>query len=208
MSGEGVFPKNEDGSVKFAPKELTLLDTWKAMENLVNKGLVRSIGLSNFNSRQTQQILDNCSIKPVVNQVECHPYLNQNKLIQFSKEREIFITAYSPLGSPDRPWAGSVLETLPNLLEDKTIGGIAKKHEKTPAQIMLRWQIQRGVIIIPKSVTPARIEENFALFDFELSADDMAAIASMDCNGRFIVPQSDGKLMFDMHHNYPFHDEF
>lgn len=115
-------------------------------------------------------------------QVECHPYLNQKKLIEFCKEKDITVTAYSPLGSPDRPWAKP---DEPQLMEDMKLKDLAKKYKKSVAQILLRYQIQRDVIVIPKSVTKSRIEENLNIFDFELSKDDMDYINTFDCNGRF-----------------------
>lgn len=160
--GDNPFPKKDDGNIIF-DESIDPTDTWLAMEKLVEKGLVRSIGVSNFNTQQIEDILKRGSIKPVTNQVECHPYLNQEKLLQFCAERDITLTAYSPLGSPDRPWAkpGDI-----NLLDDQKLKEIASKHGKSPAQILIKWQIQRGVIVIPKSVTPSRIVENGNIFDF------------------------------------------
>ena len=136
----------------------------------------------------------------MVNQVEVHPYLNQRKLIEFCKERDIIITAYSPLGSPDRPWAQP---DEPKLLEDAKLSDIAKKHLKTPAQVLLRWCIQRGVQAIPKSVTPSRIQENFQIFDFNLTEEEMDHINAFECNGRLIE-----NVMVRSHPHFPFHIEF
>lgn len=113
--------------------------------------------------------------------MECHPYLNQSKLTEFCLSKGITITAYSPLGSPDRPWAKA---DDPQLLDDQKLRQIAQKYGKTPAQIVLRYQIQRGNITIPKSVTPSRILENISIFDFNLSPEDVSYIDSFDCNGR------------------------
>jgi len=196
--GDIGYPVNEDGKFKFSDVHPTT--TWLAMEKLVKKGLTKSIGLSSFNSEQIADVLEKGSVKPVTNQVECHPYLGQAKLFAFCKERDITITAFSPLGSPDRPWAKP---GEPLLLEDPKIKVIAKKHSKSPAQVIIRWQIQRGVIVIPKSVTATRIEENGNVFDFELSAAEMKEMESFNCNGR-LSPMPP----FTAHPHYPFHIEF
>ena len=197
--GDNPWPRNEDGTIKY-DTEIHPTTTWLAMEELVKKGLAKSIGLSNFNSEQIKDVLEKGSIKPVTNQVESHPYLGQAKLLAFCKERDITITAFSPLGSPDRPWAQP---GEPNLLDDPKIKTIASKHSKTPAQVVLRWQVQRGVMVIPKSVTASRIEENADIFDFDLSAEEMKQIESFDCNGRF-----NGLPMLRDHPHYPLHIEF
>ncbi len=179
-SGDTLFPTNEKGEVLFS--DVDFLDTWKAMENLVDAGLTKSIGLSNFNARQVDQVCAAARIQPVTNQVECHPYLAQLKLSAHCKTKNIVITAYSPLGSPDRPWAQP---GDPQLLEDPKLAAIAKKYGKSPAQILIRYQIQRGNVVIPKSVTKERIISNGQVFDFQLSDDDVKEINSFDCNGRF-----------------------
>jgi len=119
-----------------------------------------------------------------MNQIECHPYLNQSRLIKHCHAKNIAITAYSPLGSPDRPWAkpGDML-----LMEDPKIVNIAKKYNKSPAQILIKYQIQRGVVVVPKSTTKSRIISNANVFDFELTADDVKTIDTFDCNGRFVL---------------------
>merc|ERR1712183_228087 len=134
-----------------------------------------------------------------------HPYLGQAKLLDFCRARGITITAYSPLGSPDRPWAkpGDI-----SLLEDPKLKDIASKYSKSPAQVVLRWQVQRGVIVIPKSVTPSRIEENGQIFDFSLTKEEMEQINNFECNGRLIVPIVNGKPRDGAHVHYPFHIEF
>ncbi|XP_044259859.1 aldo-keto reductase family 1 member B1-like isoform X2 [Tribolium madens] len=175
-----LFPTDPQGKIQFS--DVDYVDTWKAMEELVKKGLTKSIGISNFNKRQIERILSAATITPVTNQVECHPYLNQSRLIEFCKSKNITVTGYSPLGSPDRPWAKP---DEPQLLDDPKLKELAKKYNKTSAQIVLRYQVQRGVITIPKSVTKSRIEENFNIFDFELSADDVKYLNTFDCNGRF-----------------------
>lgn len=203
--GSVLFPKKEDGTVEYLT-DVTPTETWLAMEKLVEKGLVRSIGLSNFNSEQIKDILDKGKIPPATNQVECHPYFNQQKLLDFCMEKGIYLTAYSPLGSPDRPWASP---DEPNLLEDPKLAEIAKRVGKSAAQVLLRYQLQRKVIVIPKSVTPSRIEENFALLDFELSEADMKTLDGFARpDGRLIEVKVNGKVRDADHPHYPFNIEF
>jgi aldehyde reductase len=178
-NGENLFPKNEKEEWIFSDDDY--VDTWKGMEELVDSGLVKSIGLSNFNSKQIERVCATARIQPAMLQIECHPYLNQKKLIEFCRGKRIAVTAYSPLGSNDRPWAKP---EDPQLMEDPRIVKIAQKYEKTPAQILIRYQIQRGVVVIPKSVTKSRIISNFDVFNFELNNEDIEAINSIDCNGR------------------------
>jgi aldehyde reductase len=179
-SGTELFPRNEAGDILYS--DVDYLDTYKALETLVDAGLTKSIGLSNFNARQVDRICSNARIQPVVNQVECHPYLNQARLSAHCKSKNIVITAYSPLGSPDRPWAQP---GEPLLMEDPKLHAIAKKYNKTVAQILIRYQIQKGHAVIPKSVNKDRIISNFQVFDFELSDADIKEIDTFDCNGRF-----------------------
>ncbi|KAG6462833.1 aldo-keto reductase family 1 member B1 [Manduca sexta] len=195
--GDDLFPKDE--SDKVIPSAVDYVDTWKALEGLVEKGLTRSIGLSNFNKKQIDRVLEAAKIKPAVLQIEVHPYLNQQKLFDYCKTRDIAVTAYSPLGSPDRPWAKP---GDPQLLEDPRLKVIADKYNKTPAQVLIRYAIDRGMIVIPKSVTKSRIAQNFSVFDFQLTLDDIKEISGLECNGRLCT-------MGDTHHpDYPFHDEF
>lgn len=178
------------------------VDTWRGMEECVQLGLVKSIGLSNFNSKQVQRILDNSVIKPVMNQIEVNPSLNQKQLIKFCKEREIAITAFSPFGSPTRPWArpGDPIFSL----TDDRLAKIGVKYSKSPAQIVLRYLIQGDCIPIPKSSNIERLEENINVFDFTLSNDDLATLDSFNCNGRAVHAEEMKGMM-----HYPFeNDEF
>jgi len=204
--GDNPFPQNESGEVIY-DDSLDPTDCWLEMEKLVNKGLAKSIGVSNFNSVQIADVLKKGSIKPVTNQVECHPYLNQSKLLEFCQGHDITITAYSPLGSPDRPWAkpGEA-----GLLDDPKIKEVAAKYSKSAAQVLIKWQIQRGVIVIPKSVNPGRIEENANVFDFKLTSEEMDLINSFNrADGRLIDPKNAiGKPDAVPPKHYPFNIEF
>jgi aldehyde reductase len=134
--------------------------------------------------RQIQRVLDIARIKPVMLQIECHPYLNQKKLMEFCRSKDIAVTAYSPLGSPDRPWAKP---GEPSLMDDPKLIEIATKYGKTTAQILIKYQLQRGNIVIPKSVNKNRIIGNFDVFNFELNSADITTIDSFDCNGRLVA---------------------
>ena len=167
------------------------------MEAMVRQGLVRSIGLSNFNIKQINEIRNMATVPVSVLQIENHPYLSQQDLVLYAQSRNIVVTAYSPLGSPDRPW-GKPDE--PNLFDNKVIRELAHKYNKTAAQILIKFQAQRNIAVIPKSVTPSRIASNFNIFDFMLSDEDMMSIMNLNCNWRACVPQSIDKS----HKYYPF----
>ena len=159
------------------------LATWKVLEAAVDAGKIRALGTSNMSAKKLSELLAGCRIPPAVNQVESHPFCSQSKLIAWCAKRNIVITAFSPLGSPARP-ARLIAEGDPAPLFHDTIVAIAARHKKTAAQVLIKWQLQRGVVVIPKSVTPARIVENAQVADFELSAEDMAAIGALDVNHR------------------------
>jgi alcohol dehydrogenase (NADP+) len=157
--------------------ETTSEALWKQMERLCDLGLVRNIGLSNFTSSQIVQIFEIATIKPAVLQIEVHPFFNQQKLVEFCAGKGIIVTAYSPLGS------GSVLDgyTVPT---HPALVAIGEKYGKTAAQVALRFQIQRGISVIPKSVKAARIHQNLAVCDFVLSDADMSSLMALDANLR------------------------
>ncbi|XP_056389069.1 aldo-keto reductase family 1 member A1 isoform X4 [Hyla sarda] len=205
--GDNIFPQNPDGSLQYDFTDYK--DTWKAMEKLVEKGLTKAIGLSNFNKRQIDDILSIAAVKPAVLQVECHPYLAQNELIAHCHKNGLVFTGYSPLGSPDRSWRKP---EDPVLLEEPCILEMAKKYSKSEAQILLRWQVQRKVVTIPKSVTPSRILQNLQVFDFCLTEDEMKEIGALNKNWRYIIPliTVNGKSVARDagHPMYPFNDPY
>ncbi|QKV75022.1 aldo/keto reductase [Amycolatopsis sp. Hca4] len=150
------------------PARGKFLDTWKAFEKLYTDGRVRAIGVSNFQPSHLERLLDAAEIAPAVNQVELHPYLQQRELREFDAKQGIATEAWSPLAK-----GGS-------LLGDPVVAELAVKHSRTPAQIVLRWHLQLGNVVIPKSVTRSRIEENFDLFGFTLTEEEMESLTPLD----------------------------
>ncbi len=149
------------------PKNGLYVDAWETMIQLRDEGRAKSIGVCNFNINHLQKLLDKTGVLPVVNQIELHPHFQQAELRQFHAEHEIVTEAWSPLGRG-------------KLWEDPSLVAIAHKHNRSVAQVMIRWHTQLGNMVIPKSITPSRIQENFHVFDFTLDAEDMAAIAALD----------------------------
>ncbi|MFY0593529.1 aldo/keto reductase [Roseivirga sp.] len=182
-----VFSEEASG---FAPiEDYPIADTWKAMEALVEKGLVKHIGVSNFNVVKLQKLIGTAKIIPEMNQVESHPLLAQNDLLAFCAENEILYTAYSPLGSRDRA-PGMKGDAEPDLFEIDTLKKIAENHNVHPAQILIKWAEGRGTAVIPKSVNPARLKQNLASAEIDLSKEEMESINSLDKGYRFL----DGKF--------------
>lgn len=156
------------------------LDAYRALEKLLADGKVRAIGVSNFMESHLTQLLAETSVVPAVNQIEVHPYFRQSGVLAADEANGIVSQAWSPIGGITFYRDGSHGSTL----QDPVIGGIAATHGKSAAQVMLRWHIQEGRQAIPKSVTPSRIAENFDIFDFELSGEEMAAIDALDTGVR------------------------
>jgi aldehyde reductase len=184
----------------------TLEELWKAMEAQVKAGRTKSIGLSNFSAAQIERIVKVATIKPANIQVELNVYYQKKPLRDVCAKHGITVCAFAPLGSPGRAesYKSSGAHTkvqIPPLLNDPVILEIAKKHNKTPAQVLLRALTQQGIVVIPKSVTPARIAENFNVFDFELDADSMAAIVKLDTgkNGTWAFDWINGQPGIEKH---------
>jgi len=148
------------------------VDTWRAFEKLQEDGRVRSIGVSNFEIEHLERLAAETDVVPAVNQVELHPQFPQSELRAYHAEHGILTESWGPIGQGK------------GLLENEHIQAVANAKGRTPAQVVLRWHLQLGLVVIPKSVTPSRIAENFALFDFELDDDDMARIAKVDTGER------------------------
>lgn len=160
------------------PKYDRYCEAWTALEKLYRDGFVRAIGVSNFHEHHLRKIFEMCEIKPMVNQLECNPYLTIEPLRSFCHENGIWPEAWFPLGGPLNGGPPN------NLLADQTINSLSKKYGKTPAQVVLRWEIQENVITIPKSSNPSHLEENFSIFDFTICEEDMVLISSLNCDRR------------------------
>lgn len=162
-------------------------ETWNAMEQLVRDGLVRNIGVCNFNCALLRDLMSYAEIPPAVLQVEMHPYLTQDKLVRFCNEQSIAVTAFSPLGA-NSYFSLNMAEQGDAVLEHPRIREIAAEYGKSPAQIVLRWGIQRGTAVIPKTTRRERLAENISLFDFQLDEQQMLEISEMNQNRRFNDP--------------------
>ncbi|XVF00986.1 hypothetical protein REPUB_Repub04eG0049400 [Reevesia pubescens] len=174
--GETGSPLVEDGVLDI-DTTISLETTWHAMEDLVSKGLVCSIGISNYDVFLTRDCLAYSKVKPAVNQIETHPYFQRESLVKFCQKHGICVTAHTPLGgaAANTEWFGTV-----SCLDDPVLKGLAEKYKKTVPQIVLRWGIQRNTVVIPKSSKFERLQENFQVFDFELAKEDMDLIKTID----------------------------
>ena len=180
-----------------------LEETWHAMEALVARELVHAVGVCNYNVALLRDLLNYARIPPAVLQVECHPYLTQERLLRFCREQDVAVTAYSPLGALsyvelDMAKAGEAV------IAQEVVRRIAETHGRTPAQVVLRWGVQRGTSIIPKTSRPERLIENAALFDFSLEEEEMAAISALDRGQRFNDPGHFAEAAFNTF--YPIYD--
>jgi len=171
--------------VQFA--KVPLSETWMAMEELVSAELVRNIGVCNYNCALLRDLLSYARIPPTVLQVELHPYLTQEKLLRFCKENRIAVTGFSPLGALSYVELG-MAGPEHSVLQEPVVRAAAQRHGKTPAQVVLRWAVQRATAIVPKTVRPDRLVENLTLFDFKLSTDEMVAVSALIRDRRFNDP--------------------
>jgi len=173
---------------------VSIRETWEAMEECVKLGLVKQIGLSNVTTIVLHDVLTYAKINPSLIQNEMHPYLQQVSFVNYAASQGIPVMAYSPLGTPSNAsWTGGDV-----LLQDPVINKIGKKHGKSPAQICIRWAVQRGTIVIPKSTNEARINDNFHVMDFKLDDTDLAEIKQLDKNFHYLNPEQWYKIpIFD-----------
>lgn len=178
------------------PIKVPYSDTWGAMEELQRAGLVKSIGVSNLTISLLREVLSYCSIRPAVHQVEMHPYLTQQKLLRYCQEEDIGVTAFSPLGADSYLPLGMAGEDE-RLLTNSVMTGIASEHERSAAQVALRWALQRGTVPIPKTQSVPHLKENLDLYDFVLSETEMAQIDDLDQHRRFNDPGEFGEKAFN-----------
>uniref|UniRef100_A0A8D2AWE8 NADP-dependent oxidoreductase domain-containing protein n=1 Tax=Sciurus vulgaris TaxID=55149 RepID=A0A8D2AWE8_SCIVU len=179
--GEELYPRDENGKLIYDSVDLCAV--WDAMEKCKDAGLAKSIGVSNFNRRQLEMILNKPGLR--YKPVECHIYHNQRKLLDFCKSKDIVLVAYSALGTQrDKQW---VDQSSPVLLDDPVLGALAKKHKRSSALIALRYQLQRGVVVLAQSFKESEIKENIQVFDFQLSAEDMKDLDGLNRNFRYVT---------------------
>lgn len=180
-----------DGKSQIVRSKTTIQDTWRAMEGLVDAKLARSIGISNFQAQLIYDMVRYARIPPATLQIEHHPYLVQQELLNLAKEEGIAVTAYSSFGPASFLEFGfKHAEALVPLMKDDLITSIAKKYNKEPSQILLRWATQRGLAVIPKTVRPAVMAQNLDVTSFDLSKEDLDAITGKDANIRFNQPSN------------------
>ncbi|EON79334.1 aldehyde reductase [Lunatimonas lonarensis] len=178
-----MFPQDKGDFLTYA--EAPLSGTWQGMISEKSRGRARHIGVSNFNIAKLTEIIESSGIKPEMNQIESHPYLRQDALVDFCKKEGILLTAYSPLGSADRPKARR-RDDDPVLLEDPMVKQIATKHSATPAQVLIAYALRRGMAVIPKSADKGRIQQNLASQNVKLDDVDLGQLNSLQTQFRFI----------------------
>uniref|UniRef100_G1TLA5 NADP-dependent oxidoreductase domain-containing protein n=1 Tax=Oryctolagus cuniculus TaxID=9986 RepID=G1TLA5_RABIT len=199
--GDVVYPRDENG--KWLYHKTNLCATWEALEACKDAGLVKSLGVSNFNRRQLELLLNKPGLKhkPVCNQIKTKKYFSKELLVELFNQHTIILSSVRKM-TPCRN-KSMVNTSLPPLLKDTLLNSLGKKYKKTAAQIVLRFNVQRGVVVIPKSFNPERIKENFQIFDFSLTEEEMKDIEALNKNVRYVE-----LLMWRDHPEYPFNDEY
>lgn len=176
----------EDDEDYLSLEEAPIIETWDMLLQAKEQGLIKHAGVSNFSIPKLQDLIDKTDDHPEMNQVELHPYLQQNELVKFCQSNNIHLTGYSPLGSGDRP-DGMKASNEPSLLENDVIKNIAEKHKSSPGQILIKWHLERGNAVIPKSTNPGRIKENLASANLNLEKDDLKKISDLDRHFRYVT---------------------
>lgn len=185
------------------PIQVPIADTWGAMEELVRAGLVKRIGVCNFGTSLLRDLLSYAKIRPSVLQVELHPYLTQARLLRYCQTERIAVTAFSPLGADSYIPIG-MAQSGESVMREPVIAELARQHGRTPAQIALRWALQRGTAAIPKTQQVARLKENLGAYDFSLSESEMASISALERGRRFNDPADFCERAFNTY--YPIFD--
>jgi alcohol dehydrogenase (NADP+) len=181
------FPQSDSDYLSL--DEVPLIETWEAMLEAKNEGLIKHAGVSNFSIKKLKDLSSKTESAPEINQIELHPYLQQWDMLEYCSDNNILVTAYSPLGSSDRPDSMKA-DDEPSLLENEVIHNVANKHDATPAQVLIKWAVERDTIVIPKSTNAGRIEENLKSAELNLDDEDMSKIKSLDIPYRYL----DGKV--------------
>jgi len=172
-------------------EKVTIAETWKAMESIYQDGLAKAIGVSNFSVQDLKDLLVTVNIKPAVHQIEVHPYLTNAELVTFTQQNGIAVTAYTPLANQNfvTNFRGPEFASqVPPIFENDIVKNLAVKYNKSPAQILIRFAIDRGLTVIPKSVTPSRIEENIKVYDFTLTVEEVNSLLSLNRDLRIVDP--------------------
>lgn len=182
---------------------IPLQETWAAMEDLVAEGLVKKIGVCNYNTGLVHDLMSYAEIKPAMLQIESHPYLTQENVIRLCKDYDIDVTAYSPLGSLSYVEL-DMADSTETVLQTSTVAKVAARTGKSPAQVVLRWNIQRGCAVIPKSASKDHLKQNVEVFDFSLTETEMAEISALNCGRRFNDPGKFCESAFNTF--YPIYD--
>ena len=178
-----VYPESVNDFLSL--DHVPIFETWQGMMSCKKMGKTRHIGVSNFSIKKLSALAAESDVAPESNQIELHPFLQQEKMLEYGKRNDVLLTAYAPLGSGDRP-ASLKSKNEPSLLQNPIVDETAKNNHCTPAQVLIRWSMQRGTSVIPKTVNPHRLAENFKALDISLSTEDMQTLASLDQHRRYI----------------------
>jgi len=197
LEGEDLAPLDDKGKLK--PSGVDYLETWEAFESFVNEGLVRSVGISNFSLKQLKRLIENCKIKPAVLQIEVNAFWVDKTLIAFAQKHDIHVTAFSPFGAPERPWA---TEETPNLLKDEKVLAVAREVNRTAPQVLIRYCFQMGLSVVVRGTSPTNMDQNYHSIDFMLTDEHLKTLDTLN--------KRDGRAIYLpelMHHpDYPFYD--